>query len=62
MRIHHKQVHGRSLVQRDDRYRCSVCDRELDTERGLTNHIAKVHSDLWDDLQNEGMVLEVANG
>ena len=62
MRIHHKQAHGESLVRRDDRYRCSVCGRELDTERGLTNHLAKTHGDLWEDLQKDGVVLELANG
>lgn len=61
MRIHHVQVHGDSLAQRDDRYRCSVCGRELNTERGLTNHIAKVHPDTWDHLQDDGVVLELAN-
>lgn len=61
MRIHHKQAHGESLAQRNDRYRCSVCDRELSTERGLTNHIAKVHPDIWDELQDNGVVLELAN-
>ena len=62
MRVHHAQVHGESLTQRDDRYRCSVCGRELNTERGLTNHIAKIHPDTWDDLQDDGVVLELANG
>ncbi|GGJ06128.1 hypothetical protein GCM10008995_15020 [Halobellus salinus] len=61
MRIHHKQIHGESLAQRGDRYRCSVCGRELRTERGLTNHLSKVHPDTWDDLQEDGVVLELAN-
>ena len=62
MRVHHAQVHGESLTQRDDRYRCSVCGREVNTERGLTNHLAKVHPDIWNDLQDDGVVLELANG
>jgi rubredoxin len=57
MRIHHKQVHDDSLAQRDDRYRCSVCGREVNTERGLTNHIAKVHPETWNYIQDNGMVL-----
>lgn len=61
MRIHHNQVHGESLAQRDDRYRCSECGREVNTERGLTNHIAKVHPETWKDIQDVGMVLELAN-
>jgi hypothetical protein len=32
------------------------------TERDLTNHIAKIHPDTWDDLQDDGVVLELANG
>jgi DNA-directed RNA polymerase subunit RPC12/RpoP len=61
MRIHHAQLHDESLTQRDDRYRCSVCGREVNTERGLTNHLAKVHPETWDDLQDAGVVLELAN-
>lgn len=57
MRIHHKQAHDQSLVRRRDRYRCPECDREVDTKRGLSNHLSKVHGDLWEELQTDGLVL-----
>lgn len=62
MRIHHKLVHDKSLAERDDRYRCPECDREVSTKRGFSNHLAKVHSDLWRELQGDGMVLTLVEG
>jgi ribosomal protein L37AE/L43A len=59
MRIHHKLAHGESLAEREDRYRCPECDREVETKRGLSNHLSKVHPETWEQLQSEGMVLTV---
>ncbi|WP_256544829.1 C2H2-type zinc finger protein [Halobellus inordinatus] len=61
MRIHHKHAHGKSLAEREDRYRCPECGKEVPTKRGLSNHLAKVHKDRWEDLQDEGLVLTLAD-
>jgi competence CoiA-like predicted nuclease len=60
MRIHHTQAHGESLTQREDRYRCSECGREVPTKQGLSNHISKVHQDRWQELRSDedGLVLQ----
>lgn len=57
MRIHHKLVHDESLAERGDRYRCPECEREVDTKRGLSNHISKVHPEVWAAIQSDGMIL-----
>lgn len=59
MRIHHKLAHGESLAKRRDQYRCPECGQEVETKRGLSNHLSKVHPKMWDRLQSEGMVLTV---
>lgn len=61
MRIHHKLAHGESLAEREDRYRCPECDREVETKRGLSNHLAKVHRDRWEKLQKDGLVLTLVD-
>ena len=61
MRIHHKLAHGESLAEREDRYRCPECGREVRTKRGLSNHLSKVHGDLWEELQIDGLVLTLVN-
>ncbi|WP_394338766.1 C2H2-type zinc finger protein [Haloplanus rubicundus] len=62
MRIHHKLAHDESLAEREDRYRCPECGREVETKRGLSNHLSKVHPKTWEQLQSEGMVLIVHHG
>lgn len=57
MRIHHKLAHGESLAEREDRYRCPCCRREVSTKRGLSSHLSRVHPELWERLQSQGMVL-----
>ncbi|MFA1610146.1 hypothetical protein [Halobellus rubicundus] len=61
MRIHHKLAHGESLSKREDRYRCPECAREVETKRGLSNHLAKVHRDRWEDLREDGLVLTLVD-
>lgn len=53
MRIHHAQTHGESLTQREDQYRCDKCGRKVQTKRGLSNHISKLHPEYWQEIQSE---------
>jgi endogenous inhibitor of DNA gyrase (YacG/DUF329 family) len=61
MRIHHKQAHGESLVGQEERYRCPICDREVQTKQGVNNHLSKVHPDTWADLCEEDCVWTLAD-
>jgi ribosomal protein L37AE/L43A len=60
MRIHHAAAHDESLSERGDRYRCPECGREVATRQGLGNHLSKVHPERWEELQDNGFVLTLA--
>lgn len=61
MRIHHKLVHDESLANRSDRFRCPECEREVATKRGFSVHLAKIHPEVWERIQKEGMTLTLEN-
>jgi len=61
-RIHLKLAPGESLAEREDRYRCPECGREVETKRGLSNHLAKVHRDRWEHLPEDGLVVTLVGG
>jgi len=60
MRIHHAAAHGESLAGREHRYRCPECGTEVRTKQGFGNHLSKVHPEIWEGLQDDGLVLTLA--
>lgn len=55
MHIHHAKSHGESLTGRQDRFRCQLCETEVQTQQGFTSHLAQAHPKAWDDIQDGGL-------